>query len=80
MARRAVVIEDYLAAVGQIRIDRTGELGRAYAFDKRVHVFEVRFPLLELIGTILAHQHELHQTSRAFLCEAIGIQSRFAME
>jgi hypothetical protein len=80
MATLAVVLKDQGSFSTFGRVDRQRELRRSEFFEESVDLAKVFFPESEFVGTVLANQHELHQTFMAFFGKAVDIQMGLAVE
>ena len=80
MASRAVVLEDDGTFLGLRRVDRQWEFWGAEFFEESVDFAKVLFPESEFVGSILANQHELHESFVAFFGKAIDVQMGLAVE
>ena len=80
VASSAVVLEDQGTFLGLRRVDRQWELWGAEFFEEAVDFAKVFFPETEFVGSILANQHELHESFVAFFGKAIDVQMGLAVE
>jgi hypothetical protein len=73
VASRAMVLEDYGTFLGLCRVDRQWEFRGSEFFEEAVDFAKVFFPETEFVGSILANQHELHESFVAFFGKAIDV-------